>query len=113
MQDLAKKNDLINKLQAATENRKQSIHYDTKQVDQKIMHDLENETREMAQAAQQTIMTLQQIIDEKQEEVDSKEKKNAELRKELSDKLQDLRTREWEIEKLKRKVTEMDKEKNI
>ena len=77
------------------------------------MHDLENETREMAQAAQQTIMTLQQIIDEKQVEQDNKENKNAELRKDLSDKLQDLKTREWEIEKLKRKVTEMEKEKHI
>ena len=68
LKDLARKDDCINKLQAASENRKQTIHYDSNQVNDKIMHDLENETREMAQAAQQTIMTLQQIIDEKQVE---------------------------------------------
>lgn len=113
LKEIAKKDTLINKLQAASENRKQTIHYDSKQVDQKIMHDLENETREMAQAAQQTIMTLQQIIDEKQQELDSRESKITEMRKALGDNLQDLRTRELDIEKLKRKVSDMEKEKNI
>ena len=55
-----------NMLEAANE----TVNYTGDQVTNLEIHRLENDTKDMARAARDTIQTLQKIIDEKSEELD-------------------------------------------
>jgi Ca2+-binding EF-hand superfamily protein/chromosome segregation ATPase len=106
LQDDIRLRDLkIEELKRQIEHKQVGVNYRTDNIDTMVVSDLENKTREIAQAAQHTVMTLQQMLEEKSHLVAEKEKKIDMLRNDLSDKAKELSRVELENENLRRQIS--------
>ena len=95
----------IEKLDRDIQTRQIGVNYRTDNVETLVIGDLEAKTRDIATAAQQTVMTLQQMLDEKSGLVADREKKIDQLREDLASKSKQLSRIELENENLKRQVS--------
>lgn len=103
-EDIKIKDQRIGRLRDDLKTQQVDINYKTNNIDQLTFGHLEAETKEMAQAAQQTILTLQTMLDEKNEELEQKEKYIDELKKNKLKNVKKMRTLELKTENLQREM---------
>lgn len=101
-EDNANKQQRIDILKDELKTKEVNINYQTKNIDQISFGRLENDTKQLANAAQQTILTLQTMVDEKTEELEQREKQIAQLQKDKLENAKELRKMHLENEALKR-----------
>lgn len=102
--DIHQKDIKITNLQRELEQRLGMPHRGGDMVETLVISDLESKTREIATAAQQTVRTLQEMIEDKNRTIQEKEKKIDELRHELATKGRQLAKIELEAQTLKTQV---------
>ena len=104
-QDANLKDITIQKLERQLEHKQVGVNYRTDNVETLVISDLEAKTREIAQAAQHTVQTLQMMVEEKTQLLNDKEKKVDMLRNDLTEKAKLLSKLELENENLRRQVS--------
>ena len=102
--DVKYKDLMIQKLERERETKQVGVNYRTDNVEIMAVHDLEKKTRDIAQAAQQTVMTLQGMIEEKSKLLADKDKRIDRLLEEIGEKAKENSRLEIENENLKRQV---------
>jgi Coiled-coil region of centrosome protein CE290 len=95
----------IQKLEKELDHKQVGVNYRTDNVETLVISDLEAKTRDIAQAAQHTVQTLQMMVDDKTQLLNDKEKKIDVLRYDLTEKAKLLSRLELENENLRRQVS--------
>lgn len=104
LEDDVKYKDLkIQKLEKEVDSKQVGVNYRTDNIETHVINDLESKTRDIAQAAQHTVMTLQTMIEEKNHIIQEKENKIDRLQAELSDKSKSLSKLELDNDFLQKK----------
>lgn len=104
LEDDVKYKDLkIQKLEKEADTRQIGVNYRSDNVETHVINDLETKTRDIAQAAQHTVVMLQTIIEEKNQLIHEKEHKIDRLQAELADKSKQLSKLELDNEFLQKK----------
>lgn len=92
---------IIEKLTAQLEANKTDVNYRATNVDHIAVGEMQSNARNMALAAQQTIQTLQGLIDDKSRQVEEREKEIDSLKEKATNMIKEQRRLEIENEKLK------------
>lgn len=101
--DIKYKDAKIEKLTKELESKKEpTINYQAKNVDVRALNDMESKTRDIAQAAQHTIATLQGLLEEKDHLLNDRETTIENLRKELTEKNKELRRIDIDNERMRK-----------
>lgn len=96
------KNLQIDQLKKKLETKEVGVNYRTDGIETLVINDLEAKTRDIAQAAQQTVITLQEMLEDKSKQIVDRDKKIDDLRNEIAEKSRTLAKLELEVESLRR-----------
>ena len=88
----------IKKLSDTNNANNYTNNYTTDNIDKLAFGELEEETKAMANAAQQTIITLQGLLDEKDNEIEKLERDMATMKADRLDQVKQIRTQELAIQ---------------
>jgi hypothetical protein len=103
-EDNGLKQQRIDLLKNELKTKELDVNYKTDNLDKITFGKLEAQTKEMANAAQQTIQTLQAMLDEKNDELELKEKEIEDLKEDRLKKVKEMRKVELECDRLKREM---------
>jgi Ca2+-binding EF-hand superfamily protein len=101
----------IEKLEKELETRHVGINYRTDNVETLVISDLETKTRDIALAAQQTVQTLQLMIEDKTKLLNDRDDKIRELRDGITEKAKQMSKLELENENLRRQISSSERGK--
>ena len=94
----------MRKMEHEAEAKIMDVNYEIKDIDHLAFQQLQDETKDMAKAAQATIVTLQGIIDEKNEEIEIKERTIDEMKAAKLEQVKKMRKVELKCERLEREL---------